>query len=143
INQAEGQARATAGVEREQADRLKASALAQYEAAREGLVTGLQGTETGPVAGRLPAITEGQQIAEGGVAAMAPVLKQLFRSAGEGVFTDRDQALLMEMLPTRKDHPDAAKAKLANIDAIVKAKLSAGAAPGSVKRYNPATGKIE
>lgn len=142
IDQAGGVAQVQVGVERAESDRLKSQAMAQYEAARDGLVSGLSGTNTGPIAGRLPAVTEGQQIAEGSVAAMAPVLKQLFRSAGEGVFTDRDQALLMEMLPRRTDLPAAAEAKLRNIDAIVKAKLGS-AAPSGVRRYNPATGKIE
>lgn len=142
IDQAGGVAQVQVGVDRAESDRLKSQAMAQYEAARDGLVTGLSGTNTGPIAGRLPAITEGQQIAEGSVAAMAPVLKQLFRASGEGVFTDRDQALLMEMLPRRTDLPAAAQAKLRNIDAIVKAKLGS-AAPSGVRRYNPATGKIE
>jgi hypothetical protein len=98
-----------------------------YKTGISGLTKGLEGTSTGPIAGRLPAVTSGQQIAEGGVAAMAPILKSLFRGAGEGTFTDKDQDLLIAMLPTRKDEEDARAAKLANIDAIVKAKL--GIAP--------------
>jgi hypothetical protein len=58
-------------------------------------------------------------VAEGAVAAIAPVLKQLFRVAGEGVFTDRDQQLLLDMVPKRTDFPQAREAKLANIDKIV------------------------
>ena len=96
-----------------------------YVAARDGLLSGLEGSVTGPVAGRMPAVTTGQQVAEGGVSAMAPVLKQLFRVAGEGTFTDRDQALLLEMVPTRADRPEARKQKMANIDNIVAAKLGA------------------
>jgi hypothetical protein len=57
---------------------------------------------------------------------MAPILKQLFRDSGEGTFTDSDQALLMKMVPTRKDHPEARKAKLEMIDSIVQAKLGIG-----------------
>jgi hypothetical protein len=57
---------------------------------------------------------------------MAPVLKQMFRESGEGVFTDRDQDMLIAMLPTRIDHPEAAKAKMQGIDAIVRAKLGQG-----------------
>ena len=97
-----------------------------YETARDGLLTGLGNTQTGPIVGRLPAFTSAQQTAEGGVAAMAPVLKQLFRVAGEGQFTDKDQALLMSMVPTRTDNPEAIKNKIANIDNIVKAKLGKG-----------------
>lgn len=105
-----------------------------YVKARDGLMKGLSGTETGPLAGRVPAVTVGQQIAEGGVAAMAPVLKQLFRVAGEGVFTDRDQALLLDMVPKRTDEPQAAAVKMQNIDDIVSAKLGrqiAGYAPSA------------
>lgn len=94
-----------------------------YRQARQGLLSGLEGTETGPVIGLTPAFTTGQQIGEGAVAAMAPVLKQLFRAAGEGVFTDRDQALLMDMVPKRTDSPEARAAKIENIDRIVSAKL--------------------
>lgn len=97
--------------------------LSLYETARDGLISGLEGSTTGPIIGRLPAVTASQQIAEGSVAAMAPVLKQLFRVAGEGVFTDRDQALLLNMIPKRTDRPEARKAMIENIDSIVKAKL--------------------
>lgn len=101
----------------------KDTAYELYKTAREGLVSGLEGSRTGPFVGRIPAVTEAQQTAEGGVSAMAPVLKQLFRVAGEGVFTDRDQALLLNMVPTRADHPEARRKKIANIDKIVRAKL--------------------
>lgn len=97
--------------------------LDAYVAARDGLMSGLDKTWTGALSGRMPAMSTGQQIAEGGVAAMAPVLKQLFRSAGEGVFTDRDQQLLLDMVPKRTDTPEAAAEKMANIDRIVAAKL--------------------
>lgn len=141
IQQAVGSAQAQADVARETGERQKQVALAQYLAAREGVIEGMAGTDTGPLVGRLPALTEGQQIAEGSVAALAPILKQVFRAAGEGVFTDRDQQLLLDMAPKRTDHPEAAAAKIRNIDAIIKAKL--GGASGGVRRYNPATGKIE
>ncbi|MBL4651262.1 MAG: hypothetical protein JKY53_00145 [Flavobacteriales bacterium] len=97
--------------------------LKVYDTAMSGLVTALGGTVTGPVAGWLPALTTNSQIAEGAVAAMSPVLKQLFRGAGEGTFTDQDQKLLNEMIPTRKDTKAARIAKIQNIDAIVRAKL--------------------
>ena len=94
-----------------------------YMAASNGLISGLSKTTTGPLAGRLPATTTQAQVGEGAVAAMAPVLKQLFRVAGEGTFTDKDQELLLNMVPTRKDTPEARKQKIANIDNIVAAKL--------------------
>lgn len=105
------------------------TALAVYEQGMKGLTEGLAGTDTGPIVGRLPALTSAQQIADGGVAAMAPILKQMFRAAGEGTFTDKDQDLLMKMLPTRTDTPAAAAVKFANIDRIVRAKLGSGQQP--------------
>lgn len=98
-------------------------AFSQYTAARDTLLADLNRTTTGPLSGRLPAMTENQQIAEGAQARMAPILKGLFRTAGEGTFTDKDQQLLMAMVPTRTDLPAAVKAKIAGIDAIVEAKL--------------------
>lgn len=109
--------------EEDKKKRELASALDVYEKAKQGLISGLEGTATAPVLGKLPAVTSSQQIAQGSVAAMAPVLKQLFRAAGEGVFTDRDQMLLLEMIPTRETNPKAREAMIQNIDAIVRAKL--------------------
>lgn len=106
-------------------------AMTLYETSMRGLISGMSGTDTGPFIGMTPALTARAQIAEGAVAAMAPVLKQLFRSAGEGVFTDKDQELLLQMIPTRKDRPEARAAKLQNIDAIVRAKLGQTAAPAA------------
>ncbi len=97
-----------------------------FQTGMAGLENAMSQTQTGPILGRVPALTASQQIAEGAEATMAPVLKQLFRDAGEGVFTDKDQELLMKMVPTRKDHPEARKAKIAMIDSIVRAKLGIG-----------------
>ena len=94
-----------------------------YKVGRNGLMSGLEGTDTGYWAGKIPPMTAGQQVAEGGVAAMAPILKQLFRASGEGIFTDKDQELLLDMIPTRDDLPAARNAKMENIDIIVRHKL--------------------
>lgn len=114
--------------------------LEAYAAARDGLLEGLEGSETGVLAGRLPAATAAQQIAQGGVAAMAPVLKSIFRVAGEGTFTDKDQELLMAMVPTRTDSPEARRVKIANIDSIISAKMGIPVPERRVKQA--ATGKI-
>lgn len=115
----------------------KGQALQVYDTAMASVRSGLASTTTGPIAGRMPALSANQQTADGAIAAIAPVLKQLFRSSGEGVFTDKDQELLMRMIPTRTDHPEARKAKIDNIDAIVKAKLSAmGGTKPKVIRYD-------
>lgn len=97
-----------------------------YDTFKTGIASlekAMSNTATGPVAGRIPAVTAAQQTAEGAEATMAPVLKQLFRDSGEGTFTDSDQELLMKMVPTRRDHPEARKAKIEMIDSIVRAKL--------------------
>lgn len=111
--------------------------LDAYVAARDGLLTGLAGTQTGQMAGRVTPWSDAQQIAEGGVAAMAPVLKQIFRVAGEGTFTDRDQEMLMNMVPTRKDNAGARAEKMANIDRIISAKMGL-----PVPAYKTATGTV-
>lgn len=94
-----------------------------YDNSMGNLARAMAGTETGPFVGFIPAVTSNQQIAEGAVAVMAPVLKQMFRSAGEGIFTDKDQELLMKMVPTRKDSPEARVAKIKAIDEVVRSKL--------------------
>lgn len=105
-----------------------------YTTGMKGLIDGLAGTDTGPFVGWLPALTANQQIADGAVAALAPVLKQLFRSAGEGIFTDKDQELLLAMIPTRTDREAARTAKLNNVDAIVRAKLNIGQQPAQAQQ---------
>jgi len=114
---------AKATAEAAQTQKSNEVALNVYDTAMSGLVESLGGTTTGPGAGFLPAITADAQIANGAIAAMAPVLKQMFRGAGEGTFTDKDQELLLAMIPTRNDLPEAREAKIKNIDAIVRAKL--------------------
>jgi hypothetical protein len=104
-------------------DRSNARALAAYEQGMTSLGKALGATETGRVVGMLPAITSNAQIAEGAIAVMAPILKSIFRTAGEGTFTDKDQEMLITMLPTRKDTPEAAQAKLEMVDMVVRTKL--------------------
>ena len=129
--QAAATAGAQAGVEattkRDADQRRFNDSFRTYETAITGLVEGLDSAATGPLVGRLPAFSTGAQVAEGAIAAMAPVLKDLFRTAGEGVFTDKDQELLLEMIPKRTDTPMARTKKLQNIDAIVRSKLRQGA----------------
>jgi hypothetical protein len=116
------------------------NAYNSFDIAMSNVEAAFQKTSTGPLAGRIPAMTTKQQIAEGAVAALAPILKQLFRSAGEGVFTDKDQALLIEMAPKRTDTPEAAAAKTKAIRDIVAAKLgvAAPAAPPPALSRDPA-----
>jgi len=104
-------------------DRSNRRALEVYEIAIKGLADALGQDTTGPFVGLLPALTQEARTAEGAIALMAPVLKSIFRTAGEGTFTDQDQALLMGMVPSRRDKEATARTKLENIDLIVRAKL--------------------
>lgn len=124
LDQARGEAGIKAATDLAATGRANENAYRVYTSAMGNLKNALSGTSTNPVLGRLPAVTANQQIADGGVAAMAPVLKQMFRAAGEGTFTDSDQKLLMDMLPTRTDLPAARDAKIAGIDSIVRSKLN-------------------
>ena len=140
---AETRAQQAARVAQEKAEREangRNGVLDQWQAAREGLESGLGASETGPLAGRIPAFTTEQQVAEGAVAATAPILKQIFRTAGEGTFTDKDQELLLRMVPTRTDTPEARKAKIENIDRIIRAKMGVGAQQPS---GGPQVGTVE
>jgi hypothetical protein len=94
-----------------------------WQTARTGLVNALGKTNTGPIAGKLLGWTSGGQIAKGGVAAVAPIMKDLFRKAGEGTFTEGDQKLLLDMLPTANTDEAAREPILKNIDNIIAVKL--------------------
>lgn len=144
------------GAERTDSQIAAGRAFTVYQTASRELRQKMSQTTTNPVAGRIPALTAAAQIAEGSRAQMAPILKQLFRSSGEGVFTDKDQALLMDMLPDRGDHPETVTAKMDAIDALVAAKLSGVAAPAASTpapsrggnstirlKFNPETGELE
>lgn len=126
LDEAQGKASITAQADTSKAQAEKDATFNLYETAMAGVSRALDNTVTGPGIGILPGVTASQQTADGAVAALAPVLKQLFRASGEGTFTDKDQELLLKMVPTRNDHPEARKAKLANIDSIVRAKLGQG-----------------
>lgn len=120
-----------------------ATALRVYETGITNLKTALGDTTTGPMIGWMPAFTSNQQKAEGAVAAMAPILKEIFRSAGEGTFTEGDQRLLMDMIPGRGTLPEAADAQLQAIDQIVRAKLGGGAQPQQPAQQGQPTGGVK
>lgn len=121
--EAGARSRATADVAAQETQRQNDRSFAVYQTAMKGVSDALEASATGPLSGRFPAFTAKQQTAEGAIAAIAPALKQLFRTSGEGTFTDADQRLLLDMVPKRTDHPEARRAKIANINAIVAAKL--------------------
>ena len=74
----------------------------QFDFGFSALESALGGTgQTGKIFGNLPAITTSAQIADNAKALLLPIMKGVFRGAGEGVFTDKDQETLEAMLPTR------------------------------------------
>jgi len=95
-----------------------------WQTAISGLEESLGNTATGKVVGLLPAITSSQQIADQSIAIMAPVLKNIFRESGEGVFTDKDQQILIDMIPDRGSNPDTVAYAIKMINDIVAAKLN-------------------
>ena len=107
-----------------------------FEARLDNLVESLDKTTTNPVVGNFPALTADAQTAEGAEAMMAPLLKDLFRQAGEGTFTKDDQAILMAMVPKRTDHPEARKAKKSMISQLVRSKLGMAAGGGGKRPDN-------
>lgn len=98
-------------------------ALGVYETAMGNLTKALDNTITGPFIGFTPAMTSNAQIAEGAVAMMLPLMKDVFRSAGEGTFTDSDQKILNDLIPTRSDNPKARASKITMLDSMIRAKL--------------------
>ena len=52
-----------------------------------------------------------------------PLLKDMFRQAGEGVFTDKDQEVLEALIPTRGMSPGAIAEALEQVDRLVQSKL--------------------
>jgi len=121
VAQAEATATASADLAKEKKGNDKTFAI--YDVGMTKLMEALGNTDTGPFVGRIPAVTTNQQISDASIAAMAPVMKQMFRAAGEGIFTDKDQELLMKMIPDRKLSPEARASAFQGIDAIVRAKL--------------------
>jgi hypothetical protein len=106
-----------------QENRSNASAWNVYKTGMGGLVSALGDTSTGSVIGLMPAWASNQKIADGAIAIMRPIIKDVVRSAGEGTFTDQDQKLIDMMIPSRTDDPAAAKAKVSMLDNFIKAKL--------------------
>lgn len=123
------QGRANLVGEQNQEARSNEKALNVYEVAFTSLADALGGTITGPGVGLMPAITSNAQMAEGAVAMVLPTLKSVFRESGEGTFTEGDQKLLTDMVPTRNDSKETIKFKLEAIDSIIRTKLGSATAP--------------
>jgi hypothetical protein len=96
----------------------------QFDFGFNALESALGGTgQTGKIFGNLPAVTTSAQIADNAKALLLPIMKGVFRGAGEGVFTDKDQETLEAMLPTRDMTPEAAAQALDSVKMLVSLKL--------------------
>jgi hypothetical protein len=104
-------------------DRSNSKALEVYQIGIDNIAKAMGQTKTGTFIGLLPAMSADAKTAEAALSVMAPVLKSVFRAAGEGTFTDKDQELLLGMLPKRTDPKETREAKLKMVNSIVDAKL--------------------
>ena len=90
----------------------------------DNLGTALGATgQTGKIFGNLPAVTTGAQLADNAKAILLPLMKGVWRGAGEGVFTDKDQETLEAMFPSRDMTPEAAKQALLIVRQLTELKL--------------------
>lgn len=94
-----------------------------WDSVSENISKSFADAATFPMMGALPALTESQQAAEASLTTAIPTLKEFFRKAGEGTFTEGDQKILVNMLPTRSDYPEVRDRKLKQIDTIIRLKL--------------------
>jgi hypothetical protein len=106
-------------------NRSNKRALDIYTGAMSNLTKTLDNTITGPFIGLTPGLTANAQIADGAIAMMLPLLKDVFRGAGEGTFTQGDQDILTNLIPTRSTLKEARAAQIQAIDTMIRAKLSA------------------
>ncbi|NRA76741.1 MAG: hypothetical protein HRU18_00915 [Pseudoalteromonas sp.] len=105
-------------------ERSSVKTLAIYNNSMSNLTKALDNTITGPFIGLTPALTANAQIADGAIAMMLPLMKDVFRGAGEGTFTEGDQKILTDMIPTRSDGAEARRTKIMFIDELIRARLT-------------------
>jgi hypothetical protein len=106
-------------------NRSNKRALDVYTGAMSNLTKTLDNTITGPFLGLTAGLTSNAQIADGAIAMMLPLMKDVFRGAGEGTFTEGDQKILTDLIPTRSTFAEARVAQIKMIDTIIRSKLSA------------------
>lgn len=97
-----------------------AKALKMYTGGAARLKDSLEKTITGPFVGQVWPVKAQAQVAEHAKAMMLPILKQIVRGPGEGVFTDADALAVLELIPDRIIDEDARDQIFANMDAMMK-----------------------
>ena len=81
---------------------------------------------TGVLQGNLPASSTESRIFETTGKQMLSLMKDVFRRAGEGTFTEGDQRVLTEMLPNRTMDAQEFDMAIRRLDAVVAMKMSNG-----------------
>lgn len=114
---------------RKEEKRKKDQQLKTYNVVRKQLKESMSAITTGPVAGEVMALTQGQQVADQASEQMFQSIKELVRQKGEGTFTDSDAAQLKMLIPTRKMLPKARETALKNLDEWINAKIRMDDAP--------------
>jgi len=96
-----------------------ATAMKLYTGGIDSLRTALDKTVTGPFIGRAWPVTAQAQVAEQAKAMMLPILKQIVRGPGEGVFTDADALAVLALIPDRIVDEDARDQIFENMNAMM------------------------
>ena len=109
-------------IKRQEATQKNNTAFDSYNQAVSS-VRGLSDKAGSGVFGLAPAVFADDRLFEGAIAILRPAIKDVVRGAGEGTFTDADQRVMDQMLPSRFDSPEVRMAKLGMLDNYIRAKL--------------------
>lgn len=99
---------------------------AALSSALDNLDLALEETSTGPILGSFPAFGSDARAAEGAIAAVNPMIVQMYRVPGDEM-TERETERLLSQVPNRNDPKEARKAKIANLRS--NARLHLGLSP--------------
>ena len=97
-----------------------------YRTAMDNVLSAAGNTDTGPLIGRLPALSTNQQLLQGAIDILKAQLKAIIRIAGEGNWSDKDQQMVDNMALSRTDTAEAFQLKAAQLDAYLMARLGIG-----------------
>lgn len=81
--------------------------------------------------GLAPAVFADDRLFDGAIAILRPAIKDVVRGAGEGTFSEGDQAVIDKMMPTRTDSPQVRMAKMQMLDNYIMNQLGQTQAPAT------------
>lgn len=110
------------------------TAYASYEQAANS-VKSLSDKAGSGLFGLAPAVFADDRLFEGAISILRPAIKDVVRGSGEGTFTDSDQRVMDQMLPSRVDSPEVRMTKLQMLDNFIRAKL--GQQPAEQQAQQP------